>query len=766
MPAKPLLFFFLLLLIYVLPAICEEIPVRVKAENLKYDQEIGIITASGSVEITFEDFIIRSDSARVDINANIATAEGNVKIDQKNYSIRSSFLTYDISKETSVVIKLKTVFYPTDIKANLYMSAEKLYDLTNVKKGEYGSLTTCDYDSPHYNVSSRWFDYYPDDKLVGYLVTLYVGPVPILWTPYYIYNLKKHRTPFSFIYGENAVEGKFLKTSFDYFINNEAYGIFYFDTTKIKGPGYGVQHEYKLNNENSGTLYLYTMEEKDTKLNDYVVKLTHEIRTDEYSKLTLLHDSAFIYQIPAGRKYSTLSSVGYSRNTGTHILNYNYSSSDNMISYQNTRAFNICNSYAGANTSFKWDESRAFSGQKWKSAHDTFHHDQPVFTDNAKFETNINYSSYVTDEGFIADEKLEPRVDFTYKGTFYSMKVTQNWYEDIDGKNYTGDDRYEYLERLPEMTLTFIPVDLYYFTLSSNVGYAIYHEAKYFSLPYSRMRHVTTNRNSIGANLSRSDNLGLGTVLRSGIGVDQYEYGLGDQRYQLRESLNMETNLWGFFRNNVDRARARVDGHTPFFFESLGSQYNYLKEKITLYYQDKASFDIGGGYNYMNNRNDDIMGNLHVTPNEQLSFHVSAGWSVEELRYRDLIASCTVIPFPKFVNTASWQVDMNTGTLLSANSLVDLEIGDSWESRWHFKMGHSYDFFEDRYMLRDLGIVKDLHCWEAVFTYNDFRKEYRFGMTLKAFPDMPFSYVASETGNYFDSFMNNMHFEQESPRRY
>lgn len=741
-------------------------PVKVKAGDLKYDQEAGIITASGSVEILFEGMTIESDSARIDTNANVATAEGHVKINRPDYDILSSAITYDISSEAAVVLNLNTVFYPTDINTNLYVSADKLKDLPDLKMGEGGSFTTCDYDQPHYQVKARWFDYYPDDKLVGYWAIMYVMGVPTpLMTPYFIYNLKKKRSPYNFIYGQNDVEGRFLKTSFDYFINNSANGMFYFDTTENKGPGYGILHDYILNKQNSGSIYYYRMDEADTKLNDYVFKLNHTIDLDQYSKLTLSHDSAFIYQVPSGRKYDTDSSVSYSRDTGPQKLAFNFNSSDDMYTFLNSRAFNISNRYGSYNTGFSWDESKSLKGPEWKSSHDRFFHEQSLFTDDAKLSVNVNYSSYATDEGVVADEKLEPRIDLTYKGSFYSFRLTENWYVDPDGDRYRGDDDYQYLEKLPETELDFNPIDLKYCSLNLTLGAARYHEAQYVPA-YLRMRNMTTNRYSMGAGLSRTDNLGLGTTLRSGLGLDQFAYDTGDKRYQFRESLNMETNLGGFFRNNTDWGRARVDGNTPFFFESLGSQYNYISDKITLYYLNKISFDISAGYNYMNSTYNDIMGNLLITPNEQLSFRASSGWSVESLRYRDLVLSATVTPFPKFTNTAGVVYDMNSGTLISANSLVDLEIGDTWENRWHFKMGHTYDASLDRYMLRDLAIVKDLHCWEAVFSYNDYLKEYRFGLTLKAFPQFPLSYVSSENGNYFNSFMDNMHFEQESPRRY
>ena len=741
-------------------------PVRVKADDLKYDQEAGIITASGSVEIFFEDVTIESDSARIDTNANIATAEGRVKIKRSDYDISSTSLTYDISSEIAVVLDLRTVFYPSDVRTNLYVAALKLTDLPDMKKGEYGSLTTCDYKEPHYHIKARWFDYYPDDKLVAYWAIMYVGrfPTPFM-TPYYIYNLKKKRSPYNFIYGQNEVEGRFLKTSFDYFINNSANGMFYFDTTEIKGAGYGISHDYVLNGQNSGNLYYYRMDERDTKLSDYVFKLNHVIDLDQYSKLTLLHDSAFIYQVPSGRKYDTHSSVSYSQDTGPHKLTYNYSVSDDKYTFLNSQAFSMNNRYGSFNTGFSWNESRSLKGPEWKSDQDKFFHEQSLFTDDAKLSVNVNYSSYATDEGVVADEKLEPRIDLTYRGSFYSLRLTENWYVDVDGRRYRGDDNYEYLERLPEMEIAFNPIDLRYCNLNLTAGAARYHEAKYIPT-YLRMRNMTTNRYSVSAGLSRTDNLGLGTTLRSGLGIDQFAYETGDQRYQLKESLNMETNLWGFFRNNTDWGRARVDGSTPFFFESVGSQYNYINDKITMYYQNKATWDISAGYNYQNSTYDDVITNLSVTPDERLTFRASTGWSIENQRYLDLVNSVTVIPFPKFVNTASIVYDMNSGKLISANSLVDLEIGDTWENRWHFKMGHSYDFFMDRYMLRDFAVVKDLHCWEAVFSYNDYLKEYKFGMTLKAFPQFPLSYVSNENGNYFNSFMNNMHFDQESPRRY
>jgi hypothetical protein len=280
------------------------------------------------------------------------------------------------------------------------------------------------------------------------------------------------------------------------------------------------------------------------------------------------------------------------------------------------------------------------------------------------------------------------------------------------------------------------------------------------------MRDITTNRYSVNASLSRSDFLGYGTTLGTGLGLEQYSYDTGDQRYRFVESAKLDTSLWGFFRNNVTWGRARVDGNTPFVFESLGSQHNYIKDAISLYYMSYLTWNISGGYNYMNSTYNDVLTNMEIRPSDQLMINTSTGWSIENQRYLDWVTGVTFVPYPKFTNTASITYDMNYGRLLSANSEVDLEYGDTWQERFHFKMRHFYDFYTDTYMLQDIAITKDLHCWEAYLSWSQYLSELRFGMTLKAFPEYPFSYITSPAGNYFNSFMDNMHFPvMSSPRR-
>lgn len=757
MKCSTFLIAFLLTVLPLCGSFAEDIPVKIKAEDLKYDQAAGIIVAKDSVKVYFKQVELHSDRAVIDLNANVATLEGNVEIITKDYFATSNLVTYDISAEVTVIFNIKSVITAPEVKGKIYLTSQTLNDYVDNQKGSESSVTTCDYGDPHYHVRSKWFEYYPDEFLVGFSNTFYAGSVPMMWTPVYIFNLMKYRNPYNFVYGQNEVEGRFLRTQFDYFFSKSQNGAFKLDITEKKGTGFGIEHDYVLDAANAGVLYLYKIDELDTGLKDSIVSIKHNIKLDDYSRLSVSHHNSNIYRVPSGRLDETGGSLAYNFDDGKRTLGLNMGFLENRYSLSHSESLGINRSEGDSRSSFSHDRTQRTAIPKWDRLKERFFHEQNFLSPDAKISFDINYSKYATDEGVVADEKMESRIDLSYKGSFYALKLVQSWYVDVDGSLYTGDENYEYLERLPELTVSLNPVILGGFTFNLGGGIARYHEAKYIQ-SLTMMRHMTANRYYFGGSMNRTDDIGLGTSLRQSYGLDQFLYEPGDARYQFREAVGAETNLWGFFRNNIDHSRAISEGNTPFFFDNIGSNYNNIKEKITLYYLDKVVFTVDGGYNYYTKQHFDNVANLLVVPNEKFRMTMSGGYSIEGKRYRDLSASVTFIPFPRFTNTGGLVYDLNNGKLVSANSLVDLEMGESWESRWHFKMGQTYDFFSSRYILRDLAIVKDLHCWELSYTYTEYLREHRIGMTLKAFPNMPVGFATGGQGSYFEGFWENLHF--------
>ncbi|MFC1559851.1 hypothetical protein ACFLZ2_02900 [Candidatus Margulisiibacteriota bacterium] len=749
----------IILFLLVLLSFCasaEEIPVRIKADDLKYDETAGIVTAHGSVKVYFKGMELHSDSAHIDLNANIATLEGNVEILKEDYFATSKLVTHDISSEVTVVFGVRSVFKTPEIQGDLYVSARRIDDYGSRQTGEESSATSCDYEDPHYHVRSAHFDYYPDELLIGLSNTFYVGDLPLLWTPVYVFDLRKKRSPYNYVYGENQVEGKFLRTSFDYFINRQNYGLLYVDSTEKKGPGYGIGHDYILNENSSGLLYLYWINEKDTGLDDSKVRLDHNIKLDEYSKLALSYHNDNIYRVPAGRFDETGAGTSYSYDDGKKRLGINLNFLDNRYTSSHTDSFGLDYSFDGTRTTYHHDTSRSLRSPKWENMHEKFSHEQFLFSPNARMSFNLNYYKNATDEGVVADEKMEPWLDITYKGDSYSLKMTQNMYLDLDGSKYSADNNYEYLERLPEITIAFNPVMIGGFSLGFSSILARYHEAKLPSL--GGIRHMTANKYSFGGNLSRSDNVGFGTMFSQSYGLTQHLYEPGDARYQYTVGLGVSTSLWGFFKNNINYSKGLSEGNSPFYFDNAGSTYDNIGEKLSLYYLDKVNFTLDTGYNFYTRQWSDIITNLLVTPNRMIRMNVNTGYSIERKLYRNLDASMTFIPFEGLTNTGGLTYNPNTGELLAANSLVDLVWGETWQEQFRFRMGHTYDFATRQYLLREVAFVKNLHCWEMTASYSDYAKEFRVGFTLRAFPNMPIGFAAGSRGSYFDGFWKNLNF--------
>lgn len=57
-----------------------EIPALITADQLTYDENNGLVIASGSVEISQEDRVLLADKVTYDLNADVVTAEGNVTL--------------------------------------------------------------------------------------------------------------------------------------------------------------------------------------------------------------------------------------------------------------------------------------------------------------------------------------------------------------------------------------------------------------------------------------------------------------------------------------------------------------------------------------------------------------------------------------------------------------------------------------------------------------------------------------------------------------
>jgi hypothetical protein len=739
------------------PVFAQQIPVNIKSEKLKYIEETGIIEASGSVEVQFKEVTIFADYLYMDSESKTATAEGNVKMVTQSYRATSDRIVYDASREVSTFSGFQTRLAPKKVEGYLYLSAKELNDLGDKMLGESGGVTTCDYELSHFFVLADKVEYYPEDKVVGRNVTLYVGEMPALWMPYMVYDLSRKRKR-NWVIGHNEVEGDFIKSAWDY-----PYGLLYLDLMEKKGFGVGTEVDYNL--LGAGTLFLYHLNEKDTGYTNWVTRVNHTKNINPWTKLDLDHSYTAIYLIPSGRRDQTAFGLGldYKRDAR---WNLKFNTLDDRMGFLQKYSLQFNQAYKRLSTNYYLNYDFSKTDPKWIRTSQMFSHRRPLWSDNVMFTGKANYYNNVADAGAPGDERLEPMLEIHGQESAYSWAYRSNWYIDLDRDLYTGDESHQYLEKKPEIEVSINPIDLGAFTLRPKFGYGSYHEVRYVS-QLGGNRDFSTQRYQASLDASRQIPLALGTLAIVGAGLDQYLYGPGDQLYAYRESLSLQTNLFGFFRNDIDYKKGLTDGNSPFLFDKLGTNYHNVRERISLHHLDKFNWTAEGGHNWQTGKWFDVLTRLSIRPDKRIYWNLRTGWDIENRQYKDLVNNLTFAPYSFLSLNFSTVSNMNTGGLNSGSVVYDMRFLEGEPNQWRLKLSQIYEPASKEFKLRDIILIKDLHCWELKYTYSDYRKEFSLTFSLKALPDEPVG-ISTGRGFYYEGFEREMReFKQEGEvRRY
>ncbi|NQT30260.1 MAG: LPS-assembly protein LptD [Candidatus Saganbacteria bacterium] len=731
-----------LLFLFVLPLFAQDIPVNIKAENLKYIEETKIIEATGKVEIKLKEIIIYADKVSIDSETNIATAEGRVLMIAKDYQARSDKVRYDANTQFSTFSNFSSQLSPSRIKGSLFVSSGELVDLRNKMLGEDGLVTTCEYKIPHFFFTADKIEYYPDDKIVGRNVYLFAGKLPVWFMPYMVYDLSKKREK-NWVFGHNQVEGDFIKSSWGY-----PYGILYVDLMQKKGLGLGSQVPYALGALGAGSLYLYHLQEKDTHITDWVTRINHTKQLNSATTLKLSHDYSTTYLIPSGRRDQTRFGMDLGFKDSAR-WNLNLKTFDDRIASLQKYSLAFSQAYQKISTNYNFNYDFSKSDPKWIRASQRFQFRRPLFSDRVMLTTRASYYNNVADSGEPGDERLEPFVEIVGREKKYSWRFTENFYIDLDEDSYLGDDSFQYLEKKPEIVVFPKALDFTFFKLAPSFGYGHYHEVAYVSA-LAANRDFSTERYQATLDAKKSLKLGLGTTATLLAGIDQFLYGPGDQMYTYRESAQLSTDLFDFFKNSIYYRKGKSDGNTPFLFDQLSTNYHSLVDTMTFYYLNKVRLTLDSGHNWQTHTWFDVNGNLLFKPSTRLSWRSRLGWDIENKRYKNLINSLSLSPSSFLDLTFSSVSDINTGNINSGSILYDLFLLRGQLNQWHFRLSQVYESGTGQFKVRDIIIVKDLHCWELQYTYSDFRKEFSISFSLKALPDEPIG-MSSGRGFYMES---------------
>ena len=758
----------LFLLLLVVSAAARDLPVQLSANYLNYDEDHSLVIASGEVHITMEAVSMRADRMILNTDTEILTAEGNVQISTDGYDAFVDGLNYEVSSEVTRFSSFHSALAPSGINGKIFITSKDLVDNVDHLKGKDCSVTTCDYSSPHYVLKSHQVVMYPHDKIVGFGNTYYVNGVPILWLPVLYYSLQNQSRKMP-VFGHNDVEGDFLKTSFDYWFDQQNYGLVYLDWMSKKGLGTGFDRNYRLNDTNQGTFYFYHLNEADTGITDWVTKIRHQIDLNSTTRLILGYQAAQMYMIPSGRKDQTIGDIIYTKRGSVEYNIDAHSTIDRLGNRQDT-SFNWGARSGSFSTTYNYSNSRGIGDTAtWSNISQRFGHSQPLWIPNLTMSTNWQYFRNAQDNVNPANEKLTPDLRLNYKGTFYTVDYYMNDRIDLDRDTNLADLHDEYRVTQPEINVNINPLVSPVANFYPTYSYGWYHEAKY-NPGTASMRNFSASRQSYGLRVAKDFGLGFGQRFSYEDSIAQYNYSPGDERYQLNEKYEINSAGFNFFNNTIGFRRGYFEGSSPFFFDRAGSIYSNLDEVMTWFWGTLINWRTHGGYNFMTNKYLDVDTTLVLKPLKDYSQTVRTGWSIENQRFLDLYTNMRYSPNKYFSLDGDLTYDLNYGLIKTASDRLAFEIDpDNWRTHMQIKIGHSYDFFTQEYKMRELILVKDLHCWEMTYRYNDLIKETSVSFSLKAFPDQPLGWTTGR-GLYFEGFEKGkaefeQQFNQPSPTR-
>ena len=219
----------------------EESPVQVKADHVEYFDTAQKVVASGSVVAVYKDTKLTCDEATIYMATKDAYLKGGVRIAQAGVLLKGEEILYNFETRKGVLIQAEVETGPFRTSGD---RARKVADSEFIYRGGY--LTTCDFETPHSRLQATEMKIFLNDKVVLKNAVIYVGNVPVFYTPVYVYPLDDKRPRVTIIPGKSKTWGMFLLTSWRLYLHENVQGRVFFDARERLGIAEGLELKYHL----------------------------------------------------------------------------------------------------------------------------------------------------------------------------------------------------------------------------------------------------------------------------------------------------------------------------------------------------------------------------------------------------------------------------------------------------------------------------------------------------------------------------------------
>jgi LPS-assembly protein len=216
-----------------------DMPIEITADG-ENRFEAGMAYASENVVVHYGRDVVYADEIAYDTKRKEVTAIGNVRIYTEGRFYRCDQVTFNFETKSIVA---GPFWYGAErflgSGAQLESPRNNLYVIRD------GTFTTENRENPSHRFEAGTIEIYSDDKIVLKNAVFYVSNIPVFWIPYYSYSLKNQTTTFETSVGSSTRWGLYAMNGLRWQVNPKLTSQFNVDYYTRRGPGGGVDLDYK-----------------------------------------------------------------------------------------------------------------------------------------------------------------------------------------------------------------------------------------------------------------------------------------------------------------------------------------------------------------------------------------------------------------------------------------------------------------------------------------------------------------------------------------
>ena len=231
------------------------------SDEINYYVVRNRIVLTGAARIDYQSTVLLADEIMFDPGEQVLEASGNPDLREEADRLVGAHLAYDLKGKVGSIDDGVTAF-----EDGLYYGDHIVREEDGTLRVHRGTYTTCSDPEPHFSLVSHRMKIYVNDKVIAKPVILYIGKIPVLALPFYVFPIRKERHSGFLLpqleLGITEGEGRFVRNFGYYWAPSDYWDASvwadYYEQTKWIGH---VETRYKRRYALSGNVRASFMEE-------------------------------------------------------------------------------------------------------------------------------------------------------------------------------------------------------------------------------------------------------------------------------------------------------------------------------------------------------------------------------------------------------------------------------------------------------------------------------------------------------------------------